>query len=84
MITSDDYKIKIKDPTLNDSDVSLILETKATKKHLIMRTCEFISLAVTTINPKSVSLLELYGEFEAKSREGEDGILTHLMRKALN
>ena len=35
---------------------------------------------VHVLNPKSVSILELYGEFNAATSEWKDGIISHLIR----
>ena len=36
---------------------------------------------VATINPKCVSLSELYGEFNSNTMEWKDGLLSRLFRK---
>lgn len=49
-----------------------------------MQTCTNVPIQVNTINPKSISLQQLFGTFEPQTREWEDGVLCTLMRNALS
>lgn len=66
-----------RDPLLENN-----LKLKDEELKIIKRTCHYKGIENRIVNPKSISLKNLMGNFEETSREWTDGVLTHQIRIA--